>query len=136
MTRLMNNGLIREERLGRMLAVKVGPTFADARRAYAEHLGRWEEIIERVVDLFMRVDTYQAEMMATVLYAAKGLAREAKERPSERDVLGAVMEWKQRRKPALDEQAVAVTVRDLASLGWWEERASEDPPLPEEMMSE
>ncbi|MGQ9555507.1 MAG: type II toxin-antitoxin system antitoxin DNA ADP-ribosyl glycohydrolase DarG [Anaerolineae bacterium] len=134
MTRLVNNGLIREERLGRMLAVWVGPTFADARKAYAEHLGQWEGIIEKVVDLFMRVDTDQAEMMTTVLYAAKGLARAAKERPSEKDVLGAVMQWKQRRKPALDEQAVAVTVRDLASLGWLAVRASEDLPLPEEML--
>ena len=33
-TRLANNGLIREERLGKMLAVRVGPTFRDAQREF------------------------------------------------------------------------------------------------------
>jgi O-acetyl-ADP-ribose deacetylase (regulator of RNase III) len=34
-TALVNNGLVREERLGRMFAVRVGHTFDDARKAYA-----------------------------------------------------------------------------------------------------
>jgi uncharacterized protein YwgA len=52
-TRLVNNGLIREEQLGRMFAVKVGPTFVDARKAYLHELAQWESIIEKTTGLFM-----------------------------------------------------------------------------------
>ena len=38
-SKLVNNGLIREERLGRMLRVRVGSTYEDARRAYSTKLG-------------------------------------------------------------------------------------------------
>ncbi|MBI3000267.1 MAG: hypothetical protein HYY46_17725 [Deltaproteobacteria bacterium] len=90
--RLINNSLIREEKLGRMLAVKVGPTFNDARKAYEQDLKQSESIIEKTVDLFMRLDTKQAEVVATVLFAAQTLRKTTEEKPSERDVLNAVME--------------------------------------------
>jgi uncharacterized protein YwgA len=114
--RLINNGLIREERLGRMLAVKVGATFEDARKAYAGYLRNWERIIEKTTDLFMRLNSNQAEVVATVLFAAQDLRRRKQDSLSERDVLDAVMEWKQRRRPPLDEPEVALTVRNLAAL--------------------
>jgi hypothetical protein len=63
-----------------------------------------------------------------VLYAAEELRRQAL-RPSEQDVLGNVMTWKQRRKPPLDEGEVAWTIRNLAALGWLPVQASEDLPL-------
>ena len=131
-TRLVNNGLIREERHGRMFAVKVGPTFADARRAYAQELGAWDAIIERVVDLFLRMNTSQAEIAATVLFAARALQPAPGERPSECDVVEAVLSWKQRRRPPLEESEVAWTVRNLAALGWLQVRASRELPLREE----
>ena len=72
-TRLINNGLIREQRLGKMFAVKVGQTYQDAYKAYATYLKEWEHIIEKTSDLFMRMDTNQAEIAATVLYAARSI---------------------------------------------------------------
>jgi len=74
-SRLINNGLISENRQGNMFEVKVGPTFDDARKVYAENLNQWEPIIEKVVDLFMRMNTHQAEIVATVLFAARSLER-------------------------------------------------------------
>lgn len=130
--RLMNNGLIWEERLGRMLAVKVGPTFLDARRAYASYLKQWEPVIEKTTDLFMRVNSNQAEVVATVLFAAQDLRKRQHTDPSERDVFDAVMEWKQRRRPPLDEPEVALTVRNLAALNWLQVKPSPNLPLPEE----
>src|SRR6516162_1135191 len=53
LTRLQNNSLIREERLGRMFAVKTGPTFNDARSVYHDSLARWNDTINRLVDLFL-----------------------------------------------------------------------------------
>jgi uncharacterized protein YwgA/O-acetyl-ADP-ribose deacetylase (regulator of RNase III) len=130
--RLINNGLIREERLGRMLAVKVGPTFFDARKAYTAYLTKWEPIIEKTTDLFMRVNSNQAEVVATVLFAAQDLRKRKSEKPSEREVLDAVMEWKQRRRPRLNEPEVALTVRNLAALKWLQVKPSPNLPLPEE----
>lgn len=131
-TSLVNNGLIREERLGRMLSVKVGPSFDDARKAYLEDLQRWEPTIEKIANLLMRVQTTkQAEVVATVLFATKELARREKKQPTESEVLEEVMQWKQRRRPALQRGQLAYTIRSLASLKWLNVKPSTDLPLPE-----
>jgi uncharacterized protein YwgA/O-acetyl-ADP-ribose deacetylase (regulator of RNase III) len=130
--RLINNGLIKEERLGKMLAVKVGPTFEDARKAYSGYLRKWEPIVEKTTDLFMRLNSKQAEVVATVLFTAKSLQKRKMEQPSERDVLEAVMEWKQRRKPPLDEHETALAIRNLAALRWLPVKPSQNLPLGDE----
>jgi O-acetyl-ADP-ribose deacetylase (regulator of RNase III)/uncharacterized protein YwgA len=135
-TRLVNNGLIVEQRRGRMFAVKPGPTFDDARRSYANELAQWESIIEELVDLFLRVNTQEAELAATVHFAARTLPRNNGEKPTEREVLNAVMLWKQRRRPPLDEKDVAATIRNLARLRKLEVRQSSDLPLSEEALIE
>jgi O-acetyl-ADP-ribose deacetylase (regulator of RNase III)/uncharacterized protein YwgA len=130
-TSLVNNSLIREERLGRMLALRTGRTYQDARKVYASDLERWEPIIEKIADLFMRMNTQRAEAVATVLFAGRALQEVKQEQPSELDVVDAVMQWKRRRKPSLDRTAVASTVRNLAALGWLKVKASQDLPFPE-----
>ena len=135
-TRLVNNGLIREEQLGRMFAVKVGPTFADARKAYLNELVQWESIIEKTTDLFMRMQTRQSEVVTTVLFAANTLANRKKEEPSETEVLTEVMQWKQRRRPKLDDKEVAYTIRNLAALKWLKVKPSSDLPIPDEIIAE
>ncbi|PIV20092.1 MAG: Appr-1-p processing protein [Deltaproteobacteria bacterium CG03_land_8_20_14_0_80_45_14] len=135
-TRLVNNGLIREEQLGQMFAVKVGPTFADARKAYLNEMAQWESIIEKTTDLFMRMQTRQSEVVATVLFAANTLANRKKEQPSETEVLTEVMQWKQRRRPKLDDKEVAYTIRNLAALRWLKVKPSSDLPIPDEIIAE
>jgi O-acetyl-ADP-ribose deacetylase (regulator of RNase III)/uncharacterized protein YwgA len=135
-TRLVNNGLIREEQLGRMFAVKVGPTFKDARKAYFSDLLKWESIIEKTTDLFMRMQTRQSEVVATVLFAANVVANRKKEQPSEKEVLTEVMEWKQRRRPKLDDKEVAYTIRNLAALSWLKVKPSPDLQIPDEIVAE
>lgn len=131
-TRLVNNGLIREERLGRMFAVKTGPTFKDACRSYEKELVEWKDTIKVLADLFMRMHTKQAELAATVHFAAMSIAAMKKtERPSESEVLGEVMNWKQRRRPPLNEDEVAATIRGLGMLGWLNVKSSADLPVSE-----
>jgi O-acetyl-ADP-ribose deacetylase (regulator of RNase III)/uncharacterized protein YwgA len=134
-TRLVNNGLIWEEQLGRMFAVKVGPTFEDARKAYSSDLEKWESIIEKTADLFMRMQTKQSEVVATVLFAANILADRKKEQPSETEVLTEVMQWKQRRRPKFDDKEVAYTIRNLAVLRWLKVKPSPDLPVQDEVMA-
>jgi uncharacterized protein YwgA len=135
-TKLVNNGLIREEQLGRMFSVKVGSTFADARKVYRNELARWEAIIEKTTDLFMRMQTRQSEVVATVLFAANTLANRKKGQISEVDVLTEVMQWKQRRRPKLDDKEVAYTIRNLAALSWLKVKPSPDLPMPDENIAE
>lgn len=130
-TRLVNNGLVREERLGRMFAVRTGQTFCDARRAYERQLQAWEPIIEKIADLFMRVQTNQAEVAASVHFVAQELHRQGKP-ATEADVLRGVMTWKQRRRPPLEEQEVARAIRNLNMLSWLNVSASEELPVSEE----
>ncbi len=133
-TRLANNALIREERLGRMFAVKVGPTFTDAQRAYKEAVERWENVIEKLADLFMRMNTQQAELVATVHFAASSLVESKTEKPSEADVLTEVMKWKQRRRPPLNETEVALAIRHLSMLGWLDVKGADLPFTEEEAL--
>lgn len=135
-TKLVNNGLIREEQLGRMFAVKVGPTFEDAQKAYLSDLAKWESIIEKTTDLFMRMQTRQSEVVATVLFAANILANRKKEQPSEKEVLIEVMQWKQKRRPPLANSEVAYTIRNLAALRWLKVKPSSDLPIQDEVMAQ
>jgi uncharacterized protein YwgA len=131
-TILANNGIIREEKLGRMLAVRVGKTFTDVQRACAEQIKEWEPIINKIADLFMRMNTNQAEVASTVHFAVRECKDVLNRQPTEKDVLDSVMKWKQKRRPPLDEKEVAMTVRNLNLLSWLGARASSDLPITEE----
>lgn len=136
-SRLVNNALIREEHLGRMFAVKVGPTFDDAKTSYREDIENWREIMEKVADLFMRIrTTTQAELAATVHFAAKTLLQKNKDKPAEKEVLYEVLKWKQKRRPVFDKPEVALTIRNLSALGWLDVKPSKDLPLSKEALLE
>jgi hypothetical protein len=66
----------------------------------------------------MRVNTDQAEVIATVMFAADVLKTESRSVPTETDVFDAVLRWKQKRRPPLDETRVASTIRNLGMLRW------------------
>jgi O-acetyl-ADP-ribose deacetylase (regulator of RNase III) len=129
--KLMNNGVLIEERIGQTLAAKPGPTIRDAERLYQSELGNWGDALDRVTDLFMRIrSTRQAEVAATVHFAAKTLRQEKGQDPSEIDVFQYVRQWKKRRKPPLTDTDIAAAIRGLNALGWIEVGASEDLPVP------
>ena len=109
--------------------MRVGATFVDAREAFGSELARWEPAIERVADLFLRMDTSQAEVAATVFFAARELRETLRRTPTEREVLDAVMAWKLKRRPQLRPEAVARGVRTLNMLGWLELQPSGDLPV-------
>jgi O-acetyl-ADP-ribose deacetylase (regulator of RNase III)/uncharacterized protein YwgA len=133
-TRLVNNGLICENRIGNMFAIDVGPTFKDARRAYGPQLQRWSREIERVVDLFLRIQTKDAEVAATVSFAARNLYERLKRKPTEAEVYVEVIEWKRRRRPPVAEADVALAIRGLSMLGWLDVEGSKDLPLEDEAL--
>jgi uncharacterized protein YwgA len=128
-SRLLNNGVIRTEVQGSMHRMSVGPAFEAARKTYRDDIAWWEPVIDKTVDLFLRLDSVGAEIVATSLFTARELS-DGGTQPTERMVFDAVMEWKKRRKPALNEATVATTIRSLAMRDWLTVRHSEDLPLP------
>jgi O-acetyl-ADP-ribose deacetylase (regulator of RNase III)/uncharacterized protein YwgA len=118
-TRLQNNGLIREERSGRMYRICVGPAYRDALKVFRPALEAWADKLRNLLDLFLRMDTTQAEIAATVHFAVHHLL-ETPETATEEDVLEVVREWKKKRRPSLDEARVAESIRYLNMTGWIE----------------
>jgi len=131
-TALVNNGVLFEEPIGKMLSLKPGRTYPDAVKLYKADLERWKPVTDRLTDLFLRVDTRQAEVAATVYFAARSLNNRKAHEPSEMDVLEEVKRWKQRRRPPLSELEVAKTIRSLAALRWLDVKPSKNLPLPHE----
>ncbi|MGH3430647.1 MAG: type II toxin-antitoxin system antitoxin DNA ADP-ribosyl glycohydrolase DarG [Mycobacteriales bacterium] len=123
---LLNNGLIQETRHGRMFEVRLGTTYEAAKRAFTQELVDFEPRVERLVDLFARMTTKDAEVAATVHFATKELTGESSARPSEQQIVEAVMRWKQQRRPPLTEADVSQAVRGLNLLGWIEAQPTED----------
>jgi O-acetyl-ADP-ribose deacetylase (regulator of RNase III) len=129
--RLENNGLVREEKRGRMFVVSPGPTYRDARERYKGDLRNWAPAIERVADLFVRLPRItDAEVAATVHFVTKEFEQSCGQ-VSEREVFDEIMTWKVRRHPPLDPQEVASMVRCLNVMGWVSLRPNADLPLEE-----
>lgn len=134
--RLMRNQLLSESTEGRMIAVHVGDAYGRTRPQYVGELEEWNDKIEKVVDLFVRMRTQEAERAATILYAEEELAARVESKPTERDVLNAVLEWKGRREGDWKEATIATSVRSLAILGWLRVNPSFDLPVPDDLKLE
>jgi O-acetyl-ADP-ribose deacetylase (regulator of RNase III)/uncharacterized protein YwgA len=117
-TTLLNNGLIREERLGRMVAVRVGSTFTDASRVFEKQLDSWKDAIERLVVLFRSLNTEQAELVATVHFVSGEFRATKNLEPTESNVIRGVMGWEQKRRRPLDAKEVSHAIEILSALGW------------------
>jgi hypothetical protein len=130
--KLVNNGLLQEERRGKMFMVTVGPNFNRIRQKFVPFFEQWGKVLDKTADLFTRVNTDQAEIIATVLFAARELMGEGRALPSETEVLEGVMHWKQKRRPPLDRSTIASTIRNLATLKWLDVTADPNLPVPEE----
>jgi O-acetyl-ADP-ribose deacetylase (regulator of RNase III)/uncharacterized protein YwgA len=121
MSKLVNNDLLGQAKLGRMVTHQVGPTYDDARRLYALDLDAWDSPIARVADLLARLRTTRSvEVAATVHFAAKRVSMQLDTPPGEREVLDAVLAWKHAMKPPLKTEEVLLAMRSLAMLGWLE----------------
>lgn len=120
LARLQDNGLVREEQRGQMFEVLVGPTFSAARAQAQDFLDQWREVVERVSTLFARFDTRQAEVAATVHYAAAELRAKLGRAPFASEILAAVEQWKIRRKPPFKRDDISQAIVSLAMQRWIE----------------
>ena len=132
LNQMVNNGLVTETPVGHMMRVDPGGTLSDARERFAHDLLQWEDEIARVTDLVVRMNGQQAELAATVHFAALELERATSKTPSEIEVLDSVMSWKAKRRPPLNRLAVAETVRKMNVAEWIRARYSPELPVPKE----
>lgn len=129
--KLVNNGVLVERAVGQALVSEPGPTMPDAKNQYATELAQWTDQVDRVMDLFMRLrSTRQAEVAATVHFAASVLREGNGQTPTELDVLAYARQWKERRQPPLGDQELGLAIRSLVALGWLDVEPSDALPLP------
>ena len=131
---LVNSNLLQEERMGRMFRVKVGPNYARVRKSFMRYLSQpeWANWLDRITDLFLRVNTEQAELLTTVMYAADELERKLGKKATETIVLDHVLQWKLKRRAPLEPATVGSTIRNLAVLGWLQVEHDANLPISEE----
>jgi hypothetical protein len=112
-----------------MFRVFPGLQYNNIRKKRIEDINEWDDVINKTADLFLRLNTKQAELVATVLFVVNETNNNTE--ITEQDILKKVMQWKQKRRPPLDEKEVAETIRNLGSLNWINVKPSEKLPVPE-----
>jgi O-acetyl-ADP-ribose deacetylase (regulator of RNase III)/uncharacterized protein YwgA len=130
---LANKNWISESQLGKMTAIKVGPTYENDRREFRPQIEKFRSKIEKTVDLFSRIkSTDQAEEVATVIFAVQKLKAERSKdlaSVSEQELFDYILEWKKTWKEDEKKQAnLADTIRNLQMLSWVKLRFSKSLP--------
>lgn len=125
--RLSNAGLLQEEKSGSMFQVVPGLAYEQNRLKYQDTFQNWDKMIDKTVDLFLRLDTNKAEIVATVLFVEQEMNKNKS--MSEDDILQEVMKWKQKRRPPLNKEEVAEVIRNLGILKWFFLKPSPDLPV-------
>jgi len=122
-----NRNWVRQEQLGRMLALRIEPAYEKGRVRYAEQIARYQKKINKTVDLFSRIkSTEQAEEVMTVLYASRELKQASpREEVTEQELYDYILDWKKAWDNEEKKQAVAEAIRNLVVLGWMRARISE-----------
>jgi len=129
--RLSNAGLLQEEKYGSMFRVIPGLAYDKHRVKYQDDFNKWNDLIDKTADLFLRLNTEKAEIVATVLFTERTMNKGGM---TEKDVLQAVMKWKQKRRPPINEVEVAETIRNLGMLKWFRLTPSADIPIRDELI--
>lgn len=115
-----NRNWIQEERLGKMLALRVNKHYESERGKYAEVMDRHRRKIEKAVDLFSRIkNTDQAEEVLTVLFASRQLKKANPDREiAEQQLLEFILDWKKGWRSDSKREALVSAIRNLVMLGW------------------
>ena len=122
-----NRNWIREESLGKMVAVRIGTQYEKDRISFQDVIEQHAGKIARTVDLFSRIkNTQQAEDVFTVMFASRAMRNGNKERRiTEDELLDYITEWKSKWKTSEREQAIRDAIQQLVLLGWMNAEISE-----------
>jgi O-acetyl-ADP-ribose deacetylase (regulator of RNase III)/uncharacterized protein YwgA len=125
-----NRNWVSEAKLGKMMALRVGPQYEADRAKYMGVIDWHRARINKTVDLFSRIkNTEQAEEVLTVLFASRELKKNGAGREiAEQQLFDYVLDWKKTWKTAEKRGAVASSIRHLVLLGWVKLKFSESLP--------
>ncbi len=120
MSDLVNNGILEERRALNGFSFIPGPAFDDFKKAITPYMSKYNKVIDRLVDLFARLDTRQAELAATVHFAARDFKKRRRRLPTIQEIAGDASEWKKRRRPSIPKGEIEDCAMYLAASGWIE----------------
>lgn len=122
-----NRNWLREEPLGKMVALRVTPQYEKDRNRFADQIKEHSKKIDKAVDLFSRIkSTEQAEEVMTVLYASRQLRRtKPSEEIAEQQLYDFILDWKKSWNTEDKRRALAAAIRNLVLLGWMRVQISE-----------
>jgi len=125
-----NRNWIHEEKLGQMIALRVGEQYEKERTKCDDVWKRKEKKIAKTVDLFSRIkNTEQAEEVMTVLFASRQLKQSKPQHDvAEQELFDYILDWKKAWRTEEKKQAVASAIRNLVMLGWMRLQFSETLP--------
>lgn len=113
-----NNNLIIEENSGNMIRLIISDSYTDFRHKYIYILNKYIKQTNEAIDLFSRLkNTEQAEIVTTVLYAAK-MMKKKNITVNERQIYEYVINWKKHWKTEDKEIAVSSSIRNLSLMGF------------------
>lgn len=115
-----NRNWVHEEKLGKMLALRVGRQYELDRGRYAQVIDRYHRKVEKAVDLFSRIkSTDQAEEVLTVLFASRQIKRlNPDQEVAEQQLLEFILAWKKTWRTDQKRKALSEAIRNLVLLGW------------------
>ena len=115
-----NRNWLQEERLGKMIALRISPQYKLDRAKFSDLITQNEKKIAKTVDLFSRIkNTEQAEEVLTVLFASRELKKISSQGDlAEQQLYDYILGWKKAWKTEEKELALASAIRNLVLLGW------------------
>jgi O-acetyl-ADP-ribose deacetylase (regulator of RNase III) len=117
-SKLVNNGVLAEERDGRSIKVRPGRSYTDAERVFAGRSIPWETSIDRVAALLGGRTIREAEVLAMVLYAWRTADVGTGTPPSREAVLEFAGEWQEKRKQPFRPGEVEDALQTLIDRAW------------------
>jgi O-acetyl-ADP-ribose deacetylase (regulator of RNase III)/uncharacterized protein YwgA len=127
---MSNNNLLIEKNDGQGFQYLPGEVYPRMREKHKDLLNQHKKVIDRTADLFMRMDTHQAEIVSTILFSSRKLKEDTgRIEISEKEIYNRVLEWKKKRRPPLKEEDVASAIRNLVMLRWLNAKFSQDLPV-------
>jgi O-acetyl-ADP-ribose deacetylase (regulator of RNase III)/uncharacterized protein YwgA len=125
-----NRNWVHEQRLGRMLALRVSDQYEKERPKYSQVINQHRRKIDKAVDLFSRIKTTeQAEEVLTVLFMTRQLKKSNPTQDvAEQELLDHILDWKKRWRTEEKREALGLAIRNLVMLGWMQLKFSESLP--------
>jgi uncharacterized protein YwgA/O-acetyl-ADP-ribose deacetylase (regulator of RNase III) len=112
---MVNNGLLTEKQAGTQgaFAYEPGPALGTYAERLSPTLKKYQDVIEKLAQVFSKFTNDQAELAATTLMVAQDNAS-----ASENDIVADVLEWKQRRTKPYSADQVRKCLNWLRNEGW------------------